>query len=43
MKSLTDNLPPPVQPEEGKKAIKLLECIEQSLDSHMAVQVRYTS
>jgi len=40
IKSLADNSPPPVRPEEGKKAIQLLECIEQSLNSHMAVQVR---
>lgn len=39
IKSLKDDSPPPVQPEEGKKTIKLLECIEQSLNSHKVVQV----
>jgi UDP-N-acetyl-2-amino-2-deoxyglucuronate dehydrogenase len=39
IKSLADNSPPPVKPEEGKKTVKLLECIEQSLNSRKAVQV----
>jgi len=39
IKSLADNLPPPVRPEEGRRAVKLLECIEQSLNSHTAVRM----
>jgi predicted dehydrogenase len=40
IKSLADDLPPPVTPQEGKKTVKLLECIEQSLNSGEAVQVK---
>jgi len=40
MKSLKDGSLPPVQPEEGKKTIRLLECIEQSLNTHEAVPVK---
>jgi len=40
MKSLKDGSLPPVQPEEGKKTIRLLECIEQSLNTHETVPVK---
>jgi len=30
--SIEKDLPPPVPPEDGKKTIALLECIEKSLD-----------
>jgi hypothetical protein len=39
IKSLKNNLPSPVRPQEEKKTIKLLECIEQSLNSRKVVQV----
>jgi len=39
IKSLRDDSPPPVQPKEGRKTIKLLECIEQSLNTHESVPV----
>lgn len=37
VKSLTDGSSPPVQPEEGKKAVRLLERVEESLNIHRAV------
>jgi len=37
IESLQNDSPPPVQPEEGKKTVKLLECIEESLNRHQAV------
>ncbi len=40
IKSLENGLPPPVQPEEGKETIWLLECIEQSLNMRKAVKVK---
>jgi len=40
MKSLKDGSPPPVPPEEGKKTVRLLECIEQSLNTHEAVPLQ---
>jgi UDP-N-acetylglucosamine 3-dehydrogenase len=39
MKSLTDDMPSPVQPEEGKKTVALLESVEESLNTHKAVEV----
>lgn len=40
MKSLKDGSLPPVQPEEGKRTIKLLECIEESLGKHQIVSMK---
>jgi len=40
IESLVNDSPPPVQPEDGKKAIKLLECIEESLNMHRVVEVK---
>jgi predicted dehydrogenase len=40
LKSLNDGSPPPVPPEEGKKTVRLLECIEQSLNTREAVPVQ---
>lgn len=40
MKSLGNDTSPPVPPEEGKRAIKLLECIEESLNKHQVVQMK---
>jgi len=40
MESLKSGSPLPVEPEEGKKTIKLLECIEEALDKHRAVLVK---
>ena len=40
MKTLRKGSPPPVPPEEGKKTIKLLECIEQSLDTNEVVSLK---
>jgi predicted dehydrogenase len=37
IESLKKGLPPPVQPEDGRKTIKLLECIEESLNTHKIV------
>jgi len=37
MKSLEENLPPPVTGEDGRNAIKLLECIEESLTEQKSV------
>jgi len=37
MESLKNDSPPPVTPEEGKKTIKLLECIEESMNKHRIV------
>jgi predicted dehydrogenase len=39
MSSLTKDLPSPVPPEEGKKTIQLLECIQKSLDGGKIVSV----
>jgi predicted dehydrogenase len=40
IKSLVEGTPPPVPPEEGRKTVKLLECIEQSLNTHEIVSVK---
>jgi predicted dehydrogenase len=32
-------LPPPVTPEDGRKTINLLECIEKSLETHQSVKL----
>jgi len=39
MESLKNGSPLPVEPEQGKETIKLLECIEESLNQHRAVKV----
>jgi len=39
IESLKKDLPPPVPPVEGKKTIRLLECIEESLDKHKIVKM----
>lgn len=39
--SIEKDLPPPVSPEDGRKTINLLECIEKSLDQHRRVAVNY--
>jgi predicted dehydrogenase len=39
MESLRNDSPPPVTPEDGKNTIRLLECIEKSLDEHRPVMV----
>ena len=40
MESLKNDSPPPVTPEEGKKTIKLLECIEESLNKRQIVLMK---
>ncbi len=40
MNSLKNGSPPPVQPEEGKRTIKLLECIEESLNTHKTIRMK---
>lgn len=40
IKSLANDMPAPVQPEEAKRAIKLLECVEESLNKHQTVQMK---
>ena len=40
IESLENDSPLPVTPEEGKNAIKLLECIEESLDTHKIVPMK---
>jgi predicted dehydrogenase len=40
VKSLTDDAPPPVQPEDGRRTVALLESIEESLNTHKVVDVR---
>ena len=42
IKSLRDGSPPPVPPEKGKKTVELLECIEESLDTHKVVTIGAT-
>ena len=39
MKSLKNDTSPPIQAEEGKRTIKLLECIEESLYKHKIVPI----
>lgn len=39
IESIDKDLPPPVTPEDGRKTINLLECIEQSLDEKRPVQL----
>lgn len=38
IKSLEENAPPPVTGEDGRNTIKLLECIEESLNEHKPVK-----
>lgn len=40
LKSLREGSSPPVRPEEGKKTIRLLECIEESLNTHEIVALK---
>jgi UDP-N-acetylglucosamine 3-dehydrogenase len=37
VKSLREGSVPPVKPEDGKRAVRLLECIEKSLNTHETV------
>lgn len=39
VESLEKGQPPPVSPQDGKKTVKLLECIEKSLDNNQIVKV----
>jgi predicted dehydrogenase len=39
IRSLKDGSPPPVQAGDGKRTIRLLECMEESLDNHKIVSV----
>jgi len=41
VESLEKDSDPPVQPEHGKNTIRLLECIEESLNKHRAVEVTF--
>jgi len=40
IESIEKDLPPPVSPDDGKKVINLLECIERSLDMHQTVRLK---
>jgi predicted dehydrogenase len=40
IKSLINGSPPPVKPQDGKNTIRLLECIEQSINTHKIVRIR---
>jgi predicted dehydrogenase len=40
VKSLEDDAPPPVTPQDGKRVIGLLECIDKSLNTGEAVSMR---
>jgi len=40
IESIKTDSPPPVGPEEGKNAIRLLECIRKSLDEHRVVTMK---
>jgi len=40
IQSLKEDLEPPVKPDEGKKTIELLECIEKSLDENQIVRIK---
>ncbi|MCW4048003.1 MAG: Gfo/Idh/MocA family oxidoreductase [Candidatus Bathyarchaeota archaeon] len=37
--AIKEDLPPPVTPEDGRKAIQLLECIQKSLDEKRSVKL----
>jgi len=39
IKAIEKDLPPPVSPEDGRKTINLLECIEKSLDTHQPINI----
>lgn len=39
IESLEKDLPPPVSPQDGRNTVKLLECIEESLDKHRVVRM----
>ena len=41
IESLEKDTPPPVPPEDGRNAIKLLECIEESLNNQRPVAVSF--
>jgi len=40
IKSLENETSPPVEPEAGRAAIRLLECIEESLNKHKSVAIK---
>jgi len=40
MQSIKDDSDPPVKPEDGRKTIKLLECIEESLQKNHPVKIK---
>jgi UDP-N-acetylglucosamine 3-dehydrogenase len=42
LRDMNKDVPPPVQPEEGKRTITLLESIEKSLDTHQAVKPSFS-
>jgi predicted dehydrogenase len=39
IESIEKDLPPPVSPEDGRKTINLLECIEKSLDEKLPMRI----
>jgi len=41
IKSIKEDLPPPILPEDGRNTINLLECIEQSLDEQRPVAMNH--
>jgi predicted dehydrogenase len=41
IESIEMDLPPPVTPEDGKKTVKLLECIEESIRKSELIRVNY--
>ena len=38
--SIKNDLDPPVKPEDGRKTVRLLECIEQSLNKNQPIKVK---
>lgn len=42
MQSIREDSDPPVKPEEGRKTIQLLECIEESLNKNQPVKMKST-
>jgi predicted dehydrogenase len=39
MQSIKDGSDPPITPEDGRKTIQLLECIEESLNTNQPVKI----
>lgn len=39
IEAIEKDMPPPVTPEDGRNTINLLECIEESLDTHQAIKL----